>query len=88
MKFKSPFTQNVDTFSTVELDKLSAEELVAVREVNKLDLELYEFAEKLLYERFQDLKTRDADFDEHYAFLGETKGRLFSWDDKIGRAHV
>lgn len=81
LKFKSPFTQNSDTFSTVTMGKTTNEELEAIRRVNNLDIELYKFAERLLESRFQELKSRDPDFEEHYTYLGETKGKHFSWDE-------
>ncbi|CAL8077955.1 unnamed protein product [Orchesella dallaii] len=80
LRFKIPFTQNEDTYSKATLDKATAEELDAVRQANSLDLELYQYAEQLLNNRFLELKEHDPDFDEHYNFLGE-KGYHFSWDD-------
>ena len=81
VRFKSPFTQNEDTYSKSTLDKATAEELELVKVVNALDLELYSFAEQLLHSRFKELKDLDADFEDHYNYLGEGNGRHFSWDE-------
>jgi len=81
LRFKIPFTQNEDTYSKSTLDKTTACELEAVRQANSLDLELYAFAEQLLHNRFNELKLRDPNFQEHYNSLGEQRGSHFSWDD-------
>lgn len=81
VKFKSPFTQNEDTYSQSTLDKATAEELELVKVVNALDIEVYAFAEQLLHSRFKELKDLDSNFEEHYNYLGEEHGRHFSWDE-------
>lgn len=81
LRFKSPFTQNEDTYSSATLDKATPEEVETIRQVNNLDLELYAFAEQLLRNRFSELKGRDTDFQDHYNYLGEEKGKHFSWDE-------
>jgi len=81
LRFKSPFTQNEDTYSSTTLNKATPEEVQRIREVNSLDLQLYAFGEQLLRRRFKQLKALDRDFEDHYNYLGEEKGRHFSWDE-------
>ena len=50
-----------------------------VKSRNLLDLELYEFAQKLLESRFEKMKTADTKFDEHMGRLKSDKKLPFSW---------
>lgn len=57
-----------------------------IRQLNMLDLELYEFARKLMYQRFERLQKRDSQFPERFSHLGELPGRqteAFNWDQVI-----
>lgn len=81
LRFKIPFTQNEDTYSKSTLDKVTPQELDAVRVANALDIELYSFAEQLLHIRFNELKLKDLDFHRHYNLLGQESGFQFSWDE-------
>ncbi|CAG7787013.1 unnamed protein product [Allacma fusca] len=81
VRFRIPFTQNEDTYSKATLEAAKPDEVEMVRKVNSLDLELYDFAAKLLHTRFEELKKLDQEFDDHYNYLGEEKGHHFSWDD-------
>lgn len=66
-----PFEQNNTTQSSQTLPKLRADQLETVRKLNALDIELYDFAERLMYQRFNKLKAKDPQFEERFAHLGE-----------------
>ncbi|KAL0281474.1 UNVERIFIED_CONTAM: hypothetical protein PYX00_002453 [Menopon gallinae] len=71
LRFSVPFEQNNATQSSQTLSKLRADQLETVRRLNALDIELYQFAEHLMYQRFNKLKARDPQFEERFAHLGE-----------------
>lgn len=56
-------------------------------ELNALDTELYEFAKTLLFERFQRIKTKDANFEERFNNLGNLASKTgvteFNWDRNL-----
>jgi heparan sulfate 6-O-sulfotransferase HS6ST1 len=57
-----------------------------IQQLNVLDLELYAFAIKLMYQRFEKLQKRDSQFAERFSHLGELPGRqteAFNWDQVI-----
>ena len=81
LHFRSPFTQNEDTYSKASMTNATPEEMKLIKIVNSLDVELYAFAEQLLHSRFKELKEHDPQFEEHYNYLGEEKGNHFSWDE-------
>lgn len=71
LRFSVPFEQNNTTQSSQTLPKLRADQLETVRRLNALDIELYYFAEKLMYQRFNKLKAKDPQFEDRFAHLGE-----------------
>jgi heparan sulfate 6-O-sulfotransferase HS6ST1 len=80
LRFAVPFEQHNATVSSTTLTGLSPSQLKLVEQVNALDIELYNFAKKLMYNRFSRLRDRDNQFEEHYSHLGELPGRDFNWE--------
>ncbi|KAJ8920720.1 hypothetical protein NQ315_004859 [Exocentrus adspersus] len=84
LRFAIPFEQNNATVSSSTLTTLTARQAAKIAELNKLDIQLYNFAKKLLFERFEKLKARDADFEERFKHLGELTIKNgpteFDWD--------
>ncbi|KAF6204163.1 hypothetical protein GE061_002503 [Apolygus lucorum] len=84
LRFGVPFEQHNATLSSSTLQSLPQAQLRKIRELNALDLELYEFARTLMYKRFNKLKSRDPQFSERFANLGRLPGRTeFNWDQAI-----
>ncbi|XP_044726642.1 heparan-sulfate 6-O-sulfotransferase 2 [Chrysoperla carnea] len=87
LRFSVPFDQHNTTVSSITISNLSSKQIRKINELNNLDLELYEFAKKLLFERFHRLKRRDHDFQLRFNHLGELPNRigatLFNWDNVI-----
>lgn len=58
-----------------------------MEQLNALDIELYEFAKKLLFQRFEKLKAKDTMFEErfnHLGLLGIKNGITeFNWDRNL-----
>lgn len=76
-----PFEQNNTTQSSQTLPKLRADQLETVRRLNALDIELYSFAERLMYQRFNKLKARDPQFEKRFAHLGELQYKpVINWN--------
>lgn len=84
LRFAIPFEQNNATVSSSTIATLTPEQTAKIIALNKLDIELYNFAKKLMFERFERLKTRDSDFAERFKHLGELFIRNspteFDWD--------
>lgn len=75
-----PFEQNNTTQSSQTESKLRPDQLEKVRRLNALDIELYEFARVLMYQRFNKLKAKDPQFEERFAHLGELQYKSeFNW---------
>ncbi|VEN34206.1 unnamed protein product [Callosobruchus maculatus] len=84
LRFSIPFEQNNSTVSSSTITTLTPEQTARIAELNSLDIELYNFAKKLLFERFEQLKAKDVDFNERFKHLGELVIRNsptdFDWD--------
>lgn len=84
LRFAIPFEQNNSTVSSSTITSLTPGQAAKIAELNKLDLELYDFAKKLLMARFEKLKTRDVNFEERFSRLGVLNSRVsqsaFDWD--------
>lgn len=84
LRFAIPFEQNNATVSSSTLTTLTDKQAAKIAELNKLDIELYNFSKKLLFERFEKLKARDSDFEERFKHLGELTIKNgpteFDWD--------
>lgn len=87
MRFAVAFEQHNATLSAATMATLSPEQLDAVRKLNRLDLELYEFAKNLAFQRFKRLRDRDPYFVQRFQHLGELPSRQsateFNWDSVI-----
>lgn len=86
LRFAVPFDQHNATVSSLTLSTLRPDQVTAVKKLNALDLELYEFAQKLMYQRFARLKDRDPQFEDRFAHLGELRGRggvELDWDKML-----
>ncbi|KAL0101101.1 hypothetical protein PUN28_018748 [Cardiocondyla obscurior] len=87
MRFAVAFEQHNATLSAATMATLSVEQLDAVRKLNSLDLELYEFAKNLAFQRFKRLRDRDPHFVQRFQHLGELPSRQsateFNWDSVI-----
>lgn len=87
LRFAIPFDQHNSTVSSSTLNHLTPRQQIKARELNALDIELYEFAKKLLFHRFEKLKAKDANFDERFSHLGLLTNRNgvteFNWDRNI-----
>lgn len=55
LKFLQPFEQVNETRSSMIINKISEEDLQRIKDLNKLDLALYEFAKALLMDRYKRL---------------------------------
>lgn len=84
LRFAIPFEQNNSTVSSSTLNTLTPKQLKKITQLNHLDIELYNFAKKLLFERFEKLKSKDLDFEERFRHLGELSLKNgptnFDWD--------
>lgn len=62
-----------------------------VAELNALDTELYDFAKKLLFQRFERLKAKDPDFEEHFSHLGLLGSKYgvteFNWERNLDESN-
>ena len=66
-------------FQTTQTDNnLSPEVVAQIRSINKLDIELYEHARKLLLTRFDAAKVLDSTFQEHF---DHTANKIFNFHD-------
>lgn len=87
MRFAVAFEQHNATLSAATMATLTTEQLDAVKKLNKLDLELYEFAKNLAFQRFRRLQDRDPYFVQRFQHLGELPSRQsateFNWDSVI-----
>lgn len=87
LRFAIPFDQHNSTVSSSTLNHLTPKQQIKARELNALDIELYEFAKKLLFQRFEKLKAKDANFNERFSHLGLLAGKNgvteFNWDRNI-----
>lgn len=87
LRFAIPFEQNNATVSSLTMSTLNTEQAAKISHLNSLDIELYSFAKKLLFQRFEKLRSRDSDFKARFQHLGElpTKPGVtgFDWDNLL-----
>ncbi|XP_044750730.1 heparan-sulfate 6-O-sulfotransferase 2 [Coccinella septempunctata] len=85
LRFAIPFEQNNSTVSSSTIPSLTPTQATKIATLNNLDIELYKYAKRLLMERFQKVKSRDADFETRFQHLGELSGKNgeseFDWDN-------
>ena len=89
LRFKDNFSQlaAAETHSGAAQVKLEAGLLDRVRSLNKLDIEVYSFANRLMAARFKTMGESDSHYSEHMARLGREKYQ-FSWRDIEGEEEV
>ena len=75
MTFRRSFLQLNATRSSNTLEDFSLEALQRVRQMNHLDIQLYEFAQELLWQRFQEVKKLDPEFEYRFSQINAS-----SWD--------
>lgn len=75
LRFAIPFEQNNSTVSTSTLNSLNPVQSAKIMQLNHLDIDLYNYAKKLLFERFERLKSRDSTFNERFKHLGELSNK-------------
>uniref|UniRef100_A0A182Q3F9 Heparan-sulfate 6-O-sulfotransferase n=1 Tax=Anopheles farauti TaxID=69004 RepID=A0A182Q3F9_9DIPT len=75
LRFAIPFEQHNTTVSTVTMNSLMPSQRARIDQLNALDLELYAFAKKLMFQRFERLKAKDNDFEVRFAHLGNLEDR-------------
>ncbi|XP_058129867.1 heparan-sulfate 6-O-sulfotransferase 1 [Anopheles ziemanni] len=87
LRFAIPFEQHNTTVSTVTMHGLTTAQRARIDKLNALDIELYAFAKKLMFQRFERLKAKDNDFEVRFAHLGNLGVRNgvteFNWDSNI-----
>uniref|UniRef100_A0A2C9GSU1 Heparan-sulfate 6-O-sulfotransferase n=1 Tax=Anopheles atroparvus TaxID=41427 RepID=A0A2C9GSU1_ANOAO len=87
LRFAIPFEQHNTTVSTVTMHGLTPAQRARIDKLNALDIELYAFAKKLMFQRFERLKAKDNDFEVRFAHLGNLGVRNgvteFNWDSNI-----
>lgn len=89
LRFALPFSQQNSTVSSSTLVQLTPEQKRKVSKLNALDVELYEFAKNLLFERFAQLKAKDSNFEDHFNHLGVLRTGVteFNWDRNIDESN-
>ncbi|XP_026466779.1 heparan-sulfate 6-O-sulfotransferase 1-like [Ctenocephalides felis] len=88
MRFAIPFDQHNATVSSAALNSVTSEQARRIHELNSLDIQLYAFAKKLMFQRFEKLKAKDANFEQRFAHLGELANLRsgvteFDWDNNL-----
>ncbi|CAL4205159.1 unnamed protein product, partial [Meganyctiphanes norvegica] len=79
LKFNVRFEQYNQTISGSSLHDIPVDVVEHIKQMNNLDIQLYEYAQKLLQSRFKIVSSEDDSFQQHFSKMGNTK--LFSWDD-------
>lgn len=91
LRFAIPFEQHNATVSSNTLSQLRPDQVRLITELNALDIDLYEFAKKLLFQRFERLKAKDANFEERFNNLGNLAHRSgvteFNWDRNLDESN-
>ncbi|KAG5673803.1 hypothetical protein PVAND_003820 [Polypedilum vanderplanki] len=82
LRFAIPFEQHNSTLSMQAFESLTEAQQTKIKKINALDIELYDFAKELMFQRFKRLKAKDSDFNFHFSNLGNIrdKGSEFNWD--------
>ncbi|XP_013781566.2 heparan-sulfate 6-O-sulfotransferase 2-like [Limulus polyphemus] len=64
------------------LHNLTNAQIEKIKELNKLDLELYQYAKKLLFYRFHFLKRTDPEFEDNFSLATRSKLSNVNWAEK------
>ncbi|RWS14535.1 heparan-sulfate 6-O-sulfotransferase 2-like protein [Dinothrombium tinctorium] len=70
LHFMHPFIQLNETHSSLMRDEIDENLLEKIKKINHLDIQFYEFAKQLLFERFKLMKSRDSNFEYNFSHLG------------------
>lgn len=73
LHFLQPFYQLNETHGSLARTTISENDIKQIRELNHLDVQLYEFAYNLLKHRFEIVKRKDPLFEKNYKNLGRKK---------------
>lgn len=79
--FLTTFQQFNETHVTSVFRDVSLEQLQRVRQLNHLDMELYDYAKQLMHTRLERLKQQDPDFQSHYQGYGKLPSNLDPAED-------
>ncbi|CAG9809876.1 unnamed protein product [Chironomus riparius] len=84
LRFAIPFEQHNSTLSMQTYDTLTDAQKKKIKDINALDIELYDFAKELMFQRFARLKAKDNDFEFHFSNLGSIRDKeSFDWNTNI-----
>lgn len=83
MKFTKPLLQLNETRSSVVLESISDELLEQIKDLNRLDIELYQYAVSLMEERFAIVKQKDTNFDQNYTRLCHKSFQVDEADERL-----
>lgn len=83
MKFTKPFLQLNETRSSVALELLSDQVLQQIKDLNRLDMELYSYAVSLMQERFIRLKHQDSQFKDNFIRLSQKPLQVDEADERM-----
>uniref|UniRef100_T1IVF7 Heparan-sulfate 6-O-sulfotransferase n=1 Tax=Strigamia maritima TaxID=126957 RepID=T1IVF7_STRMM len=81
MHFLTQFRQFNETHVATLLKSVSTAQVEQIRQLNRLDIELYEYAQTLLLQRFEQMKNSDPHFKNRFRNLGRLKKTEFRWED-------
>ncbi|XP_015908894.1 heparan-sulfate 6-O-sulfotransferase 3-B [Parasteatoda tepidariorum] len=79
LKFLQPFQQLNETHSSLTLSEINENDLQKIKDLNKLDIALYEFAKSLLMQRYNQLKKFKSSI-ENFSNDGNVIDRMFDYD--------
>jgi heparan sulfate 6-O-sulfotransferase HS6ST1 len=70
LHFKQSFVQFNETHSSLTKHHLNTQLVNKIRQLNHLDVQLYEYAKELLMQRFNKMKEADKNFEYNFSNLG------------------
>lgn len=83
MKFTKQLLQLNETRSSVVLENISDDLLQQIKDLNRLDIELYNFAINLIKERFSFVKKKDINFKSNYIRLLKNSFHFDEADERL-----
>jgi len=87
LRFAIPFEQHNSTLSMQAFESLTPFQKKKIKDINALDIELYDFAKQLMFQRFEKLRAKDNDFEFRFSNLGnlaiKNGGTEFNWESNI-----
>lgn len=76
LHFLQPFHQLNETHGSQARTAITESDIRQIRQLNHLDVQLYEFATSLLKHRFEVVKMKDPNFEENYKNLGKKRSHI------------